>query len=155
MLLRLTATEATGRAAFAVASVAVAFVGHATLGHGHCDISQLILAGFLLLFASWRTRRTHHLLMAAIVAQLLVHGGLPSQPHMALLHSGAAVAALALMTLGESAWQALARLLIPALPTSVAVVAPVRITSGTAWRNIFVAAYAHGPHQLRGPPVFA
>lgn len=153
MLLRLTAAEALGRAAFALASVTIAFVGHVELGHGHCDITQLLLAAFLLLFASWRTRNIPGLLVSALGAQVLVHGGMPAQPHMMLVHLAAAAAALVLMTHGEAVWWALARLLIPGLPSMGAVPALTQPSRTALVHRPRAEMFAHGTFSRRGPPI--
>lgn len=155
MLLRLTPDEALGRAAFALASVAVAFVGHAALGHGHCDVTQLVLAGFLLLFASWRTRNVPRLFGASIGAQFVVHGGIPTETHMIAIHAAASVVALGLMQHSEQLWHALARVLLPTVPTAGAAPQWRPRALVPVWHNVFTSTIDHLTHPDRGPPALA
>lgn len=155
MLLRLTPGEALGRAAFAAAAVGAAFTGHVAVGHEHCDLAQVIAATLGLIFVSWRTRSIARILAAAIIAQVVVHGGIPTQPHMLLIHAVAASLALALMHRGEDVWRALRSLRAPR---------PLRLLAVPALPNmrvVIVSSEAWPPRRpgtaalLRAPPAFA
>ncbi len=155
MLLRLSASEAMGRAAFALASVGIACTGHVALGHEHCDFSQVVVASLGLIFMSWRTRRTSHLLGAALLAQVVVHGGIPTQLHMLAIHIVAATLALGLMHHSEQIWRALSNVLLPRLPRlSMPVpIATPRIIDVA--QKIFIGCTPLRALSLRGPPAFA
>ena len=154
MLLRLAPMEAALRASFAVASVAAAAVGHALgAAHVHHDMPRILAAGLLLLGVVWATRRPGRILGAALAAQLLVHGGIPTAGHMALSHAVATLLALLLLTQGERLWALLGNLCLGRLPADPVAVprpstAPLRHGVRTACSALLRSSAA-----LRAPPV--
>ena len=156
MLLRLTPMEAAMRATFAAASVAVAAVGHA-LGteHAHHDLPRTLMAMVLLLGVAWGTRRPSRILIAAIAAQLLVHGGVPATAHMVASHLLATIIALLLMAQGERLWALLGDLCLGRLPADP--VALPRPTAASMHCGVRVARsmWLRTTVTLRAPPALA
>lgn len=155
MLLRLSASEALVRAAFALASVGIAFTGHVALGHAHCDYTQLIAAALGLIFVTWRTRRTSHLMLGAMAAQVVVHGGVPTAVPMLGIHVVSAALALGLMHHSEQIWRAFSALLLPAPIVLVRVPAIAIAWICIPWRNSAMRVHIASTAFLRGPPAFA
>ena len=113
MFLSLAPLTAWARALGAMASVSASMAGHAMVGHAHADISRAALAFVLLLGTVWRTDDYRRMLLGSVLAQLLVHGGVPAQSHMLALHVGAAICAVLLTRHLESAWSVCVALLAP------------------------------------------
>ena len=154
MLLRLSSTEAMARASFAGASVAVAFIGHA-FTHAHHDMPRTIVALLALLGVVWGTHRRDLTFAAAVGAQTLVHGGIPTSPHMLALHGVALLVAYVLMRNSERIWRVLADLLLARLPgrmVSPKATVTIRILRGHTSIVQFLASCANA---MRAPPALA
>lgn len=154
MLLRLSSTQALARASFAGASVAVAFIGHA-LAHAHHDLPRVLVALLLLLGIVWGTNRRDLTFAGAIAAQFLVHGGIPTSPHMLVIHGAAVAAAYLVMRHSEGIWRALAHLVLGRLPR-IAIAPRIarvpRILHGAAIPLIHRSLRSHA---MRAPPALA
>ncbi len=154
MLLRLTSTEALARASFAGASVAVAFIGH-SVTHAHHDMPRLLIALLALLGVVWGTRRRDLTLGAAVAAQVLVHGGIPTSPHMLAIHAAAVAVAYLLMRNGERIWHALADLCLGRLPRGMVALRAITIAPILRGHDLLVPRLAWPANAMRAPPALA
>lgn len=159
MFLALTPVVAAGRALFALAVAALSMSGHAAIGHVHFDMSRFVLAFILLLASSWHTSDARALLVSSVVAQCVVHGGVPvADLAMLSLHTAGAFVAFALVSRFEALWDACISALDPLLSPSLLLHLPSTPQSSsvhrTVWHNPF---HVNGRTRLsprRGPPSF-
>lgn len=159
MFLRLSSVVAMGRALCALAVVAASMTGHAATGHHHLDVSRAALAFLMLLAAAWSTNNPRTLLIAALAAQLIVHGAAPMQgTTMVLVHGCGALAALVITARFELLWSACSAALVPLLRVTRALVLPVVPGCATAQprtgEHRFVAFVYATTAPRRGPPAF-